>query len=50
MRNMKSLTALVAVSALVLCTAAATAMSLAAPWVLKHAVDDLTQGVTPANG
>jgi len=29
-----------------LCTAAATAMSLAAPWVLKHAVDDLTQGVT----
>ena len=29
-----------------LCTAMATAMSLAAPWVLKHAVDDLTQGVT----
>ena len=30
------------------CTALSTAMSLTAPWVLKHAVDDLTLGVTMA--
>ena len=30
------------------CTALSTAMSLAAPWVLKHAVDDLTLGVSVA--
>jgi ATP-binding cassette subfamily B multidrug efflux pump len=30
------------------CTALATAMSLAAPWVLKHAIDGLTLGVTTA--
>jgi ATP-binding cassette subfamily B protein len=29
-----------------LCTALATAASLTLPWVLKHAVDDLAQGVT----
>ncbi|MEI6669307.1 MAG: ABC transporter ATP-binding protein [Acidobacteriota bacterium] len=28
------------------CTAASTAMSLTAPWVLKLAIDDLTRGVT----
>jgi len=30
-----------------LCTVLATVMSLLSPWVLKLAVDDLTQGVTP---
>ena len=30
------------------CTALSTAMSLTAPWVLKHAIDDLTLGVTMA--
>ncbi len=30
----------------VACTVAATTMSLAGPWVLKYAVDDLTAGVT----
>ncbi|MCK7479068.1 MAG: hypothetical protein M0C28_18185 [Candidatus Moduliflexus flocculans] len=30
------------------CTALSTVASLASPWVLKHAVDDLAQGVTGA--
>ncbi len=30
------------------CTALATVASLATPWVLKHAIDDLAQGVTGA--
>jgi ATP-binding cassette subfamily B protein len=30
------------------CTSLSTALSLTAPWVLKHAVDDLTLGVTMA--
>jgi hypothetical protein len=28
------------------CVVATTAVSLAAPWVLKYAIDDLTRGVT----
>src|SRR5690606_22823764 len=30
------------------CVVLTTAITLAAPWVLKHAVDDLSQGVTEA--
>src|SRR5215468_7993150 len=31
-----------------LCIVATTAISLAGPWVLKYAIDDLTRGVTMA--